>query len=309
MAGCVSFPEAPPRVQSPSLTPTSLTTYDGATLAVTSWSNETPGAVLIAVHGMNDYANSFALPGAWWAENAAIATYAYDQRGFGRSPQHGRWVGAETLRADFLAAIDAVKARHPDTPVYVLGHSMGASVVLSAMAQSPLPVDGVIIAAPGVWGGAQLPILYRLSANAAAMIAPGKTLTGERAGRQATDNIDILRAMQSDPYIVKETRIDSVLGVTRIMGEAYDATDEAGGRILFLYGEKDEIIPVKAMKKAAKRLCGEVALRVYPEGWHMLLRDLQGELVWRDIAAFINADNERRSSSAAGPATTHCPAS
>ena len=307
LPACVAFPDAPPRSRDAALTETSLIAYDGAALSVTAWPARDPGPVLIAVHGMNDYANSFALPGEWWAQNASITTYAYDQRGFGRSPDRARWVGSKTLRADLLAAIDATRARHPASPVYVLGHSMGAAVVLSAMAETPLPVEGVIIAAPGVWGGSQMPLLYRLSANAAAVFAPGKTLTGERAGRQATDNIDILRQMQRDPNIVKETRIKSVLGVTRIMGEAYDATDEVGGRVLFLYGEKDEIIPVKAMKKAAGRLCGAVTVRVYPDGWHMLFRDLQRQRVWRDVADWINgADADRKALGGAGPEQTHC---
>ena len=122
---------------------------------------------------MNDYSNAFALPGAWWAAHAGIATYAVDQRGFGRSPGFGRWPGAETLFADLRAALAAARAAHPDLPVYVLGHSMGAAVVMAADAQAPLNADGLILAAPGVWGGKALPLAYRMALNLAASAAPG----------------------------------------------------------------------------------------------------------------------------------------
>ena len=306
VAGCASFPPAPERVLTPELLDERFVTVDGAALGLTVWEAEAPEAVIVAVHGMNDYANAFALAGDWWAKQANITTYAYDQRGFGRSPKRGRWPGADALRADFRAAVEAARARHPNTPVFVAGHSMGAAVVLSSLADEPLPVAGVILGAPGVWGGSQLPILYRLAANMAAVFAPGKTLTGERAQRQASDNIEILRAMQNDPLMIDETRVDAILGVTRLMGEAYDASDEAGGDVLFLYGERDEIIPVKSMARAARRLCGDVETRVYDTGWHLIFRDLQAEAVWRDVADWIARKKAADAADGAGPAASSC---
>jgi alpha-beta hydrolase superfamily lysophospholipase len=93
--------------------------------------------------------------------------------------------------------------------------------------------------------------------------------------------------MGRDPLVIKETRLDAILGVTRVMGSAYGGADEVRGAILFLIGEKDEIIPLKAMEKTAMRLSGDVTFRRYPEGWHLLFRDLQAETVWRDVADWI----------------------
>jgi len=289
LSACVSFPDVPAPSAAPRYEADGLTSFDGTRLAVETWMAEEPRAVLVALHGMNDYSETFALPAPWWAENAAIATYAIDQRGFGRSPEAGRWPGAETLAADLRAAVAAARAAHPGLPLFVLGHSMGAAVAMKAQGDAPLGADGLILVAPGVWGGAALPLPYRLSLNLAATIAPGKTLTGERAGRQPSDNMAVMRAMAVDPLVIKETRLDAILGVVRLMGEAYGEADAVGGDILFLIGEKDEVIPVKTMRKASGRLCGRVDVRLYPEGWHLLLRDLQGPVVWRDIADWIAA--------------------
>jgi len=191
--------------------------------------------------------------------------------------------------ADLRAAIAAVREKHPGLPVFVAGHSMGAGVIIAAEAESPLGADGLILAAPGVWGGRALPIPYRISANVAAVFAPGKTLSGERVQRRATDNIEILREMWADPLVIKETRVDAILGVTRVMGAAYNNADEVRSDILFLMGEKDEIIPLKAMEKTAMRLSGDIPFRRYPDGWHMLFRDLQAPAVWRDVADWVSA--------------------
>ncbi len=288
LTACVSFPDAPPAEFAPRFEQDGFHSIDGAVLGLTRWEADAPRAIVVALHGMNDYAHMFEGPAAFWA-GEGITTYAIDQRGFGRSPQFGRWPGEETMVADLRAAVAAARAAHPGLPVFVAGHSMGAGVILAAEAEAPLGADGIILAAPGVWGGAALPVPYRIGANLAAMVTPGKTLTGERAARQATDNIDVLREMGKDPLVIKETRVDAVLGVTRIMGSAYGGADEVRGSILFLMGEKDEIIPLKAMEKTAMRLSGDVTFRRYPEGWHMLFRDLQAQRVWRDVAEWVSS--------------------
>ena len=287
LSACVSFPPAPTSSTKPRLDADRLISADGASLGLEIWRSDAPKAVILAVHGMNDYGRHFADAGKWLSSNAQLTVYAYDQRGFGRSPEFGRWVGAETLRADLRSAIVAVREANPGLPLYILGHSMGAAVVMSAAAEGPLDIDGAILAAPAVWGGSQMPLIYRVSANLAALLAPGKALTGERAGRQSTDNIAALREMIADPLVIKPTRLDAVLGVTRIMGDAWDSSDEIGGTILVLYGARDEIIPPASQEKASDRLCGRVDRRRYPDGWHLLLRDLQAEIVWREIAAWI----------------------
>ena len=52
---------------SPQADTTNAVMSDGARLPLRSWSAETPHAVIVAVHGMNDYSNASALPGPWFA--------------------------------------------------------------------------------------------------------------------------------------------------------------------------------------------------------------------------------------------------
>ncbi len=290
--GCVSFPEAPSASVAPTLTEDAFIASDGARLGLTVWRAEDPVAIIAAVHGMNDYAGAFSLAAPEWAARG-ITTYAYDQRGFGRSPDQGRWPGAPTLKQDLRSFVAALRRDHPSTPLFVIGHSMGAAVVMAAHRDAALDADGVILAAPGVWGGAQMPLFYRTTLNLAASVAPGKKLTGESAGRQASDNIPFLRAMFEDPNVVKETRLDAVLGVVRMMGEGWDASDEIAGDFLVVYGARDDIIPVKKMKKAAARLSGEIDAREYPEGWHLILADEGRAAPVSDIADWIGARANR----------------
>ena len=85
-----------------------VVSFDGQKLGLMRWIPEgpEPWAVIVGVHGMNDYSNAFHLAGPYWASQG-IATFAYDQRGFGRSPQIGVW-GGEKLMTEDLRTVTAL---------------------------------------------------------------------------------------------------------------------------------------------------------------------------------------------------------
>ena len=276
-----------PQVVDPSIDGDRFVTADGVRLALQSWQAENPKAIVIGLHGMNDYAKTFAMPGPWLAERG-ITSYAYDQRGFGRSPGKGLWPGGETLRQDAAAFVRTVRLRHPDLPIYLMGVSMGAAVALSALAEADLTdISGVILVAPAVWGWSSLNPLYKTTLWLAAHTVPGWQLTGSGLNIQPSDNIEMLRDNYYDENVIKGTRADAIYGLVGLMDEGYFAVDELNVPALLLYGEKDEIIPRDPMNSVLQRLPANNRVALYDNGYHMLLRDLQREIVWADIDAWI----------------------
>jgi alpha-beta hydrolase superfamily lysophospholipase len=160
---------------------------------LTVWGPAEPAAVILAFHGYGDHGRStFAAAAADW-EARGIATLAVDQRGFGRSASRGRWPGAEALVADAVVISAQVRARYPCVPLIVVGHSMGGGIVLAAAAQG-LEADGIVLAAPAIWGGKYLNPAYRAAAWTAAAVAPEHRFTGRGIVRiQASDNLAALR--------------------------------------------------------------------------------------------------------------------
>ena len=115
-----------------------------------------PRAVILGVHGFNDYSNAFDAFGTFAAEHG-IAVYAYDQRGFGETRSRGYWAGADTLIDDCADAVCVLREAHPEIPLAVLGESMGGSVALAGIRSGQVNgVDRLILAAPGVRGGVPL---------------------------------------------------------------------------------------------------------------------------------------------------------
>jgi alpha-beta hydrolase superfamily lysophospholipase len=294
LIGCAPL-QAPagPELTRPVLDEARLVAADGAELPLRSWLPEAgpPDAVLVALHGFNDYSNFFEGPGRWLA-GRGIASYAYDQRGFGGAPHRGLWPGSEAMASDLRAAVALVRARHPGVPLYLFGESMGGAVVMTAMARADRPaVDGIILAAPAVWGRSSMPWYQTTALWLAVHTFPWGRLTGRNLGIVVSDNTEMLKALGRDPMVIKGTRIDAIYGLVDLMDEAMASAPRLDGRMLMLYGARDPLIPVGAMREMLDRLPPETADRrrfaFYPDGYHMLTRDLQGERVWRDIDAWL----------------------
>lgn len=273
--------------QSPRLEADALVMDDGARLPLTVWPAERPRAVIVALHGFNGYARDFELPGPWFAEQG-VTVYAYDQRGFGRHREwRGLWGGGDRLAADLAEAVDLIRRRHPGLPVYVLGFSMGGAVALKAGADG-LTADGLILAAPAVWGWQSMNPLYRTALWVAAHSIPAATASGRDLGIRASDNTDWLKAWSRDPLVIKETRYDAVYGLVDLMDEAFAAADSVRLPALFVYGENDRIIPDAPTRDVMRRYAGPKRIAIYENGWHMVLQDRQRERVWRDVIAWMN---------------------
>jgi alpha-beta hydrolase superfamily lysophospholipase len=294
VAGCTPtvMPAGPPHVM-PAVNGATLRMTDGSELPLHVWmpADRRPRATVVALHGFNDYGTFFARPGTFLASRG-IASYAYDQRGFGAAPNPGLWPGTDTLVCDLGDAVAAVRARHPGVPLFVVGESMGGAVaIVAATNGQPLAADGLILAAPAVWGRATMPSLQSAALWFGAHTTPGLTVTGRGLGVRASDNVEMLRALGRDPLVIKSTRIDSLYGLVGLMDAALAAAPRLTVSSLILYGERDEVVPAEPVRRFLAGLPAGTAssrrVAVYADGWHMLLRDLQAETVWNDIAAWI----------------------
>ena len=267
---------------------------DGVDLPLRVWEpwDRPAEAVILALHGFNDYSRGFAAPGKGMARRGFFF-YAYDQRGFGLAPQRGIWAGEEQMRDDLRVAARLIKARHPDLPLFLLGESMGGAVSMTAaVIDDPPVVDGLILAAPAIWGWQTLSPLARGITEAAAHIIPWVTVVPTGLNLQASSNRAALRELTRDPLVIKATRIDTALGLVDLMTAAFTAASKLEKpRWLLLFGEREAILDRGAVNKALPNFRnlppeqGRVA--IYPRGYHLLLRDFEQYTVYDDIAAWI----------------------
>jgi alpha-beta hydrolase superfamily lysophospholipase len=266
-----------------------FTTEDGLALPLRAWLPQgSCRAVILALHGFNDYSNAFSAPGRAWASQG-IAVYAYDQRGFGEAPHTGLWPGAEVLADDVATAAALLRRRYPGKPLFLLGESMGAAVlVVAETLPEPPDADGLILSAPAVWASWTQPWYQRAGLWVALRLFPGFKPEPRGLGIQASDNIEMLRELGRDPLVIKRSRIDTVAGLVDLMSQALEAAPRVRRPTLVLYGEKDEVVPADPVRDFWREMPKSNArLALYDNGWHLLLRDLDAERVIGDTATWM----------------------
>ena len=248
-----------------------------------------PQAVIVALHGFNDYSRAFE-PFGEYATQHNIALYAYDQRGFGGNDNAGIWGNVRNLTRDAGAAVEAVKARHPNVPVYLMGESMGGAIAVATLAGEYAPkVQGVILSAPALWGADTMSFFYRAALWAMVHTFPEKKLTGEELDIFPTDNIDILRQMGMDPKVIKASRVDAMYGIVQLMDKAQSQIGMLKTPVLMLYGKQDQVIPPLPIARGITKLNAPYTMAYYPDGFHLLLRDKQRMAVYGDIVSWIES--------------------
>lgn len=289
LAGC-----ATPVVQSRGEQPTSprleagrAIAADGAVLPLGVWRPRgAPRAVVLALHGFNDYHQAFAGVGPFLADRG-IAVYAYDQRGFGATAQRGIWPGTDVLVDDARTVAALLRAAHPGRPLILLGESMGGAVAMSLLAGTPAAADGAALVAPAVWGRATMNRLQRVGLWLLAHSVPATRLSGRGLRITASDNEPMLRALGRDPLVLKDARVDALWGLTNLMDRALAAAPRLTVPALILYGARDEIVPRRPTCRMLAALPGASRVAIYADGYHMLTRDLGARVVLEDLAAWL----------------------
>jgi alpha-beta hydrolase superfamily lysophospholipase len=213
------------------------------------------------------------------------------------------------LLGDLRDIATQLRERHPGLPLTVVGESMGGAIVLVAASEAPgLAADQLILKAPAIWGAHSMPWYQRLSLYTLNLIAPDMVFTGRglpSLGIRPTDDPEVSRDMSRDPLFIKATRVGSLAGLTELMGRAQNQTALPPQRSLLLYGLRDRIIPPQSVCDWLTHLNtslpqpGTTDVVVYPEGWHLLTRQLRTREPLQDMAHWLqNTPLPRRQSTA-----------
>ena len=245
--------------------------------------------MVLALHGMNDSRDAWELPGPELAD-AGMAVFAPDQRGFGATTTRGYWPGTQGLVDDARQMTRLLKARFPGTPIYLMGESMGAAVLMVLATEPDAPrVNGYVLVAPAVWGRSEMSPFLRFVLWFADHTMPGLKLENHGYIKiTPTDNHAALVRLSNDPLTLFGTRVDATEGLVDLMDTALAAAPKFHDRALFLYGGKDDLVPKRATLATWRALPEDGPRRAYyPNQYHLALRDLERATVINDVIAWM----------------------
>jgi len=261
----------------------------GLKLAARIWRPEAPPrAVVVINHGFLAHRGQY----QWAAEQLVergFAVYAYDMRGHGKSEGERYWVDQyQDYVEDLGTFVKLARAREPDLPVFLLGHSAGG-VISTVFVQSHANLLSGFICESFAFEVAPPEFILQASKAIAALFphAPILALKPSDFSRDPA----VVQGIIDDPLVIHTP------GPAHTLAElvrAHDLIGETFGKVtlpvLIVHGTLDKATrPHGSQRFYDEAGSKDKTLKLYEGHVHDLLADVDRELVVRDMAGWMDA--------------------
>ena len=253
--------------------------------------------IILAIHGYNDYANSFKLPAKYLSKNN-IVTFSFDLDGFGKNDNSGFWFPLEVHRKLIKKELLKLKKKYPQKKIFLLGESMGGAIITSLMTHNKgLPIDGAVLVAPALWNFSEKNFFKSLFMSLISRLFPNLKVDSKGwVEVKASDNQEVLKELSQDKYFIHHPNLKSLYGIIELMDESYkDAKkffSQPSYNTLVVIPIKDEIVPRKPLielleQTKIKTNSFSSDFIIFESSYHMILRDMKGNNVTKEIKKWI----------------------
>lgn len=294
-------------------------TYDGLQISVLEVTPvERPKAVVYLSHGLCGRKERF-LPFMEYLAMNGVACIANDHRGHGSSIRNEEdrgytyQGGAKAMVMDMEVVADYIGKHYQDTPLTLLGHSMGSLAARTFLKNNDNRLDKVIICgspSPNPFAPIGRAIVNIMNKRDDGKRRPEMlqkfTSTSynrkfKHEGYQAwtCSDADVRKQFANDSQCNFIITVDMAKTLMDLLKATYSRKGWSVNKpelpIIFLSGEDDPcMINIKKFEKATKRIgkCGynNVQHKTYPQMRHEILNEIGKQRVWSDILTFISGD-------------------
>jgi len=265
--------------------------FDDLTLLERAW---LPGgrakASVALVHGYAEHSGRYEHVGRHLAD-AGYAAYAFDLRGHGRSGGARANVGSfNEYLADLSLFLRRVRARHPEAPPFLFGHSMGGTIVtLYAIARQP-ELRGLIVCAAGL--AARDPAARALAPlfRGLGRLAPNLPLAKLNSADVSRDP-EVVRAYDED-HLVYRGRVRAGLIAASLRAVRYIERhmEDVKAPLLVLHGTEDALTPLEGSRELHRRAAAQdKTLKLYDGLYHEILNEPEQATVLADLTGWLDA--------------------
>ena len=259
-------------------------------------------AKLVFVHGYSDHINRY---NAYFGNLAkhGIQTFAWDQRGWGRSAlKKADWgmTGPTTqVVADVAAFVKDKLSVSPDVPLFVLGHSMGGGEVCTLMADPKYEdlvgqVRGWILEAPfiGFTPGAEPSSIKVILGRLAGKLMPNQQMKNVIAAESLSRDPAVVESIKNDELCHDTGTLEGLASMLDRTSVLSSGTMKVGKHVQALWlahGTKDQTCSLDAAKKWLEQQTNveDRSTKLYEDAYHQLHDDYCKEEFTADTVDWI----------------------
>ncbi|MFN4081735.1 MAG: lysophospholipase [Saprospiraceae bacterium] len=252
------------------------------------WPVDTPMAVLALVHGQGEHCGRYAHVAEWF-NTRGIALMGFDQQGHGRTKgPRGAAHSLNSLLDDIGLFVEQVKARYPDTPVFLYGHSMGGQLALNYLLRRPSELKGGIITSPWISLAFEPPKLKVLAGKLLFRLTPMLHLPNGLAVRFISRDPEVVKAYQSDPLVHNKIGVGAAMALLEGAEWLQQYAGSSPLPVLLMHGGDDRITSCKASADFASRVAN-VTWREWPDLYHEMHNERAKEQIFEAMLDFVKS--------------------
>lgn len=274
----------------PDSTLSTFTASDGENLAVQDWplaEGRVPRGVVLLVHGLGEHAGRYdAL--ARQLHGWGFAVRGYDQYGHGESGGPRGGLSSDTRLIDDLAdLVESTRARVPrDTPLILLGHSMGGLVAAQFVARHASRVDGLVLSSPALDAG--LSPFQQLLLAVLPRWLPNLRVGNGLQPQYLSHDPEVVRAYLADPLV--HDRISARLASFIARGGPAVVAQAPRWRVpsLLMWAGDDHLVQPAGSRAFAAAAPSCVESVEFPALYHELLNELDPAPVLACLQAWLD---------------------
>ncbi|XP_028308482.1 monoglyceride lipase isoform X2 [Gouania willdenowi] len=265
---------------------------DGLHLFCRYWEPEGPPRALVFIaHGAGEHCGPYDEI-AHKLKDQSLLVFAHDHVGHGQS--EGERMNVKDFQVyirDVLQHVDMMKSRHPDLPVFIVGHSMGGAISILTACERPSDFSGVVLIAPMVQmnpdTATPLKVFFAKILN---QVCPRLSLGSIESKWISRDQKHV------EAYDTDELNFHGGLRVSfgvQLMGAAARIEREIPSiswPFLLLHGDHDKLCDIRGSKMMNDNAgSSDKKLKIYEGGYHALHHDLPEvvESVLKEVTTWI----------------------
>jgi alpha-beta hydrolase superfamily lysophospholipase len=261
-----------------------------ATLHGQAWLPErAPRAIIVVAHGLAEHGGRYATLANRLVEKG-YAVYAIDHRGHGRSS--GRRANIDKfdyLVSDLGTFIGRAQREHPDTPVILLGHSMGGAIALACALKHHRVLRALVLSAPALSAGQSVSALKLLIVKLLSAVSPNTGALKLPATAVSRDPA-VVRAYESDPLVYHGAIPARTLAeLIKAMQSLQQKAHELRIPVLIQHGTADSLVPLAATHPIYQHLgvAKSRTLLVYEGLYHEVYNEPERDRVIGDLEGWL----------------------
>ena len=253
-----------------------------------SWPAESPRGAVLVIHGFAEHSGRY--------ENVAEAlnqadytVHGVDLRGHGSSEGVRGFIERfEDYLDDVETALTHLSEAHPDTRLYLLGHSMGGLIALGYAARHPEGLAGLLLSAPFFGISMPVPGWKKAAAGVLSRLMPKMTLPSGLEPKHLSHDPAVVAAYEKDPLVFTDANARWFTELSTAQEQAPRIARNMRLPLLVQSGGDDRLVDLKATRAVFSAYGGEdKALQVYEGFFHEVYNEVERVRPLNDLVEWL----------------------